>query len=201
LSSVLFADPPGPRQHPFGSGQPPVSGQLSATAGGEADHAVPVSCCLSATGVRFLGHPVPPGSSAFLTVGLPAIDWTSTGFPRSARMSPDRGGCLLYPGAVVPTRPEGNVPTGTRRFPTASPEPLPLSIHPAEDRSHEASTKVHAIHPSDLPLARTPRDERRASGFPPSSAPRRYQRRTSERGQALDTGLGSHLRHQPTSFR
>jgi hypothetical protein len=32
---------------------------------------VPVSCCLSAAGVRFLGLPVPPRDSAFLTIGLP----------------------------------------------------------------------------------------------------------------------------------
>jgi hypothetical protein len=37
-------------------------------------HGVPVSCCLSATGIRFSGHPVPPGSWAFLTVGLPDHD-------------------------------------------------------------------------------------------------------------------------------
>ena len=38
------------------------------------------------------------------------------------------GGCLLYPGAVVPTQPERNVPVGTRRFSAASPEPLPLAL-------------------------------------------------------------------------
>jgi hypothetical protein len=31
----------------------------------------PLSCCLSATGIRFLGVLFPPRSSAFLTVGLP----------------------------------------------------------------------------------------------------------------------------------
>ena len=90
-------------------------------------HRAPVSCCLSATGIGFLGHPDPPRNSASLTVGLPATGWTTTGFPRSARMRPDRGGCLLYPGAVVPTWPERNVPASTRRFPAASPEPLPPS--------------------------------------------------------------------------
>jgi hypothetical protein len=33
---------------------------------------VPISCCLSATGVRFLGLPVPPRGSAFLAIGLPS---------------------------------------------------------------------------------------------------------------------------------
>lgn len=32
---------------------------------------IPVSCFLSAAGVRFLGLPVPPGDSAFLAIGLP----------------------------------------------------------------------------------------------------------------------------------
>jgi hypothetical protein len=30
-----------------------------------------VSSCLSAAGIRFPGHPVPPGASAPLTIGLP----------------------------------------------------------------------------------------------------------------------------------
>jgi len=63
---------------------------------------------------------LPSSRSAYQPMG-----WTSTGFPRSARMSPDRGGCLLDPGAVVPTRSERNIPTSTCRFPAASPTPLP----------------------------------------------------------------------------
>jgi hypothetical protein len=35
------------------------------------DHVVPVSCCLSATGVRFWAILRPLGSWAFLAVGLP----------------------------------------------------------------------------------------------------------------------------------
>ena len=53
-------------------GTRPVSGQLSRAAAGERDHAAPVSRCLSAAGIRFLGILFPPGSSASLTVGLPA---------------------------------------------------------------------------------------------------------------------------------
>jgi hypothetical protein len=51
-----------------------------------------------------LGHPVPAGDSAFLTVGLPGGTWTLTGFPRSARARFGRGGCPLYPGTVVLSR-------------------------------------------------------------------------------------------------
>ena len=44
-----------------------------------------------------LGHPVPAGGSAPLTVGLPGIAWTPTGFPRSAHPSSDRIGRPLHP--------------------------------------------------------------------------------------------------------
>jgi len=52
-----------------------------------------------------LGHPVPAGNSALLTVGLPGSTRTLTGFPRSARTRFGRGGCPLYPGTVVLSRP------------------------------------------------------------------------------------------------
>jgi len=48
---------PGPRQPPFGVGIRPI-------------HRVMSSPCLSAGGLRFLDHPVPLGSRAFLAVGL-----------------------------------------------------------------------------------------------------------------------------------
>ena len=81
-----------------------------------------VSCRLSSTtglsprdggaasgtaGIRFLGILFPAGNSALLTVGLPSRPQaarTLPGFPCSARMRYDRGGCLLYSGAVVSSR-------------------------------------------------------------------------------------------------
>lgn len=36
----------------------PVSGQLYETATGESGLVVPISCCCSATGIRFLDHPL-----------------------------------------------------------------------------------------------------------------------------------------------
>jgi len=55
----VFTGSPGPRQHPFGSGhhariRPVMRENLV-----EDQKDLPVSCCLSATGVRLLGHPVP----------------------------------------------------------------------------------------------------------------------------------------------
>jgi hypothetical protein len=51
----------------------PVSGQLyeNPPAGRTGDIRLPRSCCLSATGIRFLGVLFPPRNSASLTVGLP----------------------------------------------------------------------------------------------------------------------------------
>jgi hypothetical protein len=100
-----------------------LSGQLSEADRRRAAHGISVSCCLSAAGVRFSGHPVPPGSWAILTVGLPDTSpcRTLTGFPCSTRARYDRGGCLLCPedGGAHPA--DSTSPVGACRFPTASP--------------------------------------------------------------------------------
>ena len=59
---------------PFRVGQQPSPASYPGRTGGGARHGIPVYCCLSATGIRLSGHPVPPGISAFLTVGLPDHD-------------------------------------------------------------------------------------------------------------------------------
>ena len=177
----------------------PVSGQLSGTTGGGASRHVPVSCCLSAAGIRFSVIRFPPGSWAFLAVGLPdTIVRTPSGLPRSTRTSYDRGGCLLYPedGDAHPAGPSS--PTGACRFPAASPyTPLQQPISGASD--NEASTKVYAIHPSGLPLACGPRMERAPLGFSPElrTPPPERRRRTSGWGRALSTSPGQRSRHQP----
>ena len=184
---------PDPRQHPFGSGHQPVSGQLSGTVGGGADHGVPVSCCLSATGIRFLGHPVPAGE-----LGLPHGRLTGPCW------CPDPDGVTTFrtheirPGWVPPvprgrrcsTRPASN----PRPAPAASqrPAPAPRLDHPiGGDRIDEASTEVHAIHPSGLPLTCGPRMEREPLGLTLSFAPRRYRRRTSGRGRTIEHWPGT----------
>ncbi len=86
----------------------PVSGQLSGKAAWRSRHCVPVSCRLSSAGIGFLSVLFPPEDSALLTVGLPSRlrrARTLGGFPCSARMRYDRGGCLLYSGAAVSSRP------------------------------------------------------------------------------------------------
>ena len=139
-----------------------------------------VSCRLSATGIRFSGHPHPaedfrlphgrptePGA-IFHTGpdhnGVPTFhtyelrpDWVPSR-PRGRRCSPDRMPC----------------PIGACRFPAAN--PYTLLAQPIDRAAfYEASTKVHAIHPPGLPLARDPRMERGPFGFLSGFAPHRYQ--------------------------
>jgi hypothetical protein len=102
-----------------------------------ASHHVPVSCCLSATGIRFSVTLFPPGTWAFLTVGLPGTTW---------RPDPDTVStfhtCEIRPGWVPP------LPRGRRcsSRPDAVPgRRLPLrsgqSLHPAT-ASHQRGSAI-----------------------------------------------------------
>ncbi|NHI05736.1 hypothetical protein STPH2_1099 [Streptomyces sp. KO7888] len=112
LGSVVFIQrfctgSPGPRQHPFGSGQCPYPDSY---AGRPAES--PIVCP---------GFPFPFGFRRWL-LGPSCSRWgvepslrsadrakvarTPTGFPRSTQMRYDRGGCSLYPEAAVSTWPE-----------------------------------------------------------------------------------------------
>jgi hypothetical protein len=141
-----------------GPGTSPVSGQLAGTASGRASHPVPVSCCLSAAGVRFSGHPVPARE-----LGLPHGRLTGRTTP-----GPGRGFHVPHlrdTTGVVPSLPRGRrcspgrmpYPAVACRFPAAS--PCTPHLHPTgEAPFYEASTRVHAIHPSGLPLTCGPPD-------------------------------------------
>ena len=159
---------------------------------------VPVSCCLSATGIRFLGVLFPLGVS--LPHGRPtdppAVGRTATGFPRSTRMRHDRIGCPHYPGTAMLTRPTAN----HRSPPAASQRPVlhpgAASIHPGLNvTGHQGiySRSPQPVFPSPV----TPGWNRGPWASSLSFAPRRYQRRTSRRGQAFEhsPGLRSH-RHR-----
>ena len=91
---------------------------------------------------------------------------TSTGFPRSARTSCDRGGCPLYP------EDDGAHPAGS------PPRPAPAASQRQVLRSRQQQaidgvpftrhqTRVHALHPSGLPLAHAPRMDPAALRLPP----------------------------------
>jgi hypothetical protein len=89
------------------------------------------------------------------------------GFPRSAPARYDRGGCRcpLYPGDG------GALPAGcrARRSPAASQRPVPAPAPaPTGGAPHYgASTRVHAIHPSGLPLTCGLPDGRKRLGLSP----------------------------------
>ena len=134
-----------------------------------ASHDVPVSCRLSATGIRFLVILCPLGNWAFLTVGLPVL------LP-----GPDPDGVATFrahelrPG-WVPSLPRGlrcphgrQVIPGRRTPPCSGPSlyPRPATHHRRLliTRHHQGFT---VVHPSGLPLACDPRVEREPSGLSP----------------------------------
>jgi hypothetical protein len=134
------------------------------TSGGASDYPSWSSRCLSATGIGFSGHPNPARG----------LQLSSQSAYRTASFRPDPVGVTTFhtreirPGRVPPISrgrrcSPGRVPssTGACRFPTASPYPLPTTTH-RQGPLYETSTKVHAIHPSGLPLTRGPRMEREA---------------------------------------
>jgi hypothetical protein len=153
-----------------------------------------VSRRLSATGIRFSAILFPPGSWALLTVGLPA-GWPDPGGVTAFRTHEQRPGW-------APSIPRGRR-CSSRTERTAQPAPAALprlvlqprsNILPCEAPLYEASTRVQAIRPSGLPLARgRPDGTGRRLGFPPSFAPRRprAERRTSRWGQAIEHGPGT----------
>jgi hypothetical protein len=158
-----------PRQHPLGSGQPPVSGRLFGTDGGVAAHLCPVFPMPFGRRHSLLGHPVPAEGSASLTVGPPAS--SAAGSRRGSHVPHEREttgvGAPYTPGTVVSSRLKARYSTGTCRFSSGQ------SLHPAGTshrrdpnvtRHHRGFTRVH---PSGLPLACNPRMGRGSLGFFP----------------------------------
>ena len=172
------------------------------TAAWRSGHVVPVSCCLSAAGLRFLGILFPPRNSALLTVGLPALAHrTLTGFPCSARVRCGWGRASSIPRGR--RCPHGRVCSTTAACRITAARPLsPRCCIPAREvmlTRHHQGFPVSRPAPS-LPLACHPQPERGLLGFSMSSAPGRYRPRTSWRGQVTDTNPESHHRHQPASI-
>ena len=108
---------------------------------------------LSAGGLRFLDLPVPA-----VGLSLPSEDrracWTAvqttTGLPRFAPASYDRGGCFLYPGVLVSQRDRQTTSHLDRVSPARCLDPLiaVLVNHriPATS-SYGASSKIHSRSP------------------------------------------------------
>ena len=166
-------------------------------------HHVPVSRCLSATGIRFSVTLFPPGSWALLTVGLPAATGgrTPTGFPRSARMSSDRGGRPLYPedGGAHPDRGD------PRPAPAASQRPVPAPRSTSHRRArltrHQRGFTRFARPVFPSPVAA--RMERAALGLSPGlrTPPTKSRTTHAREGTGHEHGPGTtrstHIRRSP----
>jgi hypothetical protein len=178
-------------QHPFGPGQLPLSGQLCGTVGGGADHCVPVSCCLSATGIRFLVIHCPLGNWAFLAVGLPVPT------------APDPNGIAMLhthemrPG-WAPSKPRGRrcscgrLCAADRRLPHHSgcvPTPRFCSHHPGLALTRRHRGFMFFARPA-FPSPVAHQMGWGPLGFSPSFTPCCYQQRMSRRGQVLSTDPG-----------
>jgi len=164
----VFTGSPGPRQHPFGSGQSPVSGQLSKDIGGGADLCSWFPVVFRRTGVRFLGHPVSAGWSAFLTVSAPNDDSVvfgpngiavfRTSETRPGRAPPISRDTAVFPGRGWVHRP---APAAFQR-PVLPPRWHVTSARLTITRHHRGFTYVH---PSGLPLRLWPPDATDALGL------------------------------------
>ena len=121
---------------------------------------------------------------------------TSTGLPRCARSSCDRGGCLLYPeggGALLASPYRQPAPAALRR-----PALLPRSSIPSAGvrmTRHQRRFKPFTRPVCPSPVA--PGWDGRPWVFPElRTPPARSRQRTSGWGQAMSTSLGLHVRHQ-----
>lgn len=126
------------------------------------------------------------------TISLPHVQPTDprvgirVGFPRSACIRPSRGGCRLYPGAAVFTRPT----KCPRSPPAASQRP---ALHPGLDSTHPRLTLTRCHNGSltfilpAFPLPAPADGSQNASASSLSFTPRCYQQRMSGRGQANRT--------------
>jgi len=95
---------------------------------------VPVSCCLSAAGIRFSGHPFPAGGLDLPCGRLTGQRPDPIGIPRFARMSCDRGGCPLYPEDSGAHAADCKSPAAACRIPAA------MSLHPGRASIIRGST-------------------------------------------------------------
>jgi hypothetical protein len=147
---------------PFRAQHPLVSGRLSrAPPRREGGPLSACSRCLSAAGIRFtaiLSRLVfRPSRDRPTARRLAAARRTMTGFPRSAHTRRGRIGRPLYPGTSGALT--GRHPFHARRLPSSTgKDPFPRRFRHLSGVPHNgASTRVQAIRPPGLPLARDPR--------------------------------------------
>jgi hypothetical protein len=159
-----------------------------------------VSCRLSATGVRFSGHPH-PARELSLPHGRPTAHRTRRRTRRGSHVPHSRDttglGAFSTPRTAVLTLDRMPCPASACRITTACPyTPLP---HPTTEllftRHQRRFTRfTRPVCPSPV----TPRRDRDPSAFPSGFAPCRYQQRTPRAGPGIEHTPGT---TQPTSRR
>jgi hypothetical protein len=149
-----------------------------------------------------LGHPVPLGNSAFFTVGLPGRmmrPGPQPGFTRSAHVRRGRGGCPLYPGAVV-SLPAGQHPRpGTCAFQRPALNPATaFHLRGPKSRGINQGFNRSPVRPSSRPWSPGGTGTLRLS--PELSTPPLPATHLGAKTGHTDTDPGLHPRHNRTSF-
>lgn len=148
----------------------------------------PISCRLSAAGIRFLGYPV-SAEDFNLPCGRPTGHDVATGPQRGCHVPHERdttgSGASYTPGLAVFSDRGWVYRAAPAAFQRPVLTPLP---HPICGAHHyETSMEVHAIHPFGLLLHLWFPDGTETLGLDHlSSAPRRYRQRTSGWRQATE---------------
>jgi hypothetical protein len=140
-----------------------------------------------------------PAFASWSSFSRPGVERPSRSADQTRRSGPRRGfhvshaqdttgeGALYSPGTVVLFQTDHD----HRPAPGASQRRVPAprhSLHHCAALLGEPSTRVQAIRPSGLPLARDRRMDRQPFGFPPGFAPRDYSQRTPGRGRIIEHG-------------
>ena len=151
-------------------------------------------------GLRFLSRPIPPETSAFLTVGLPPSTFNS-GLRRGFHVPRVRDaagvGALYAPGRRCPPR---RRESSARRLPHLSGPPCTLLPHPTgRVLSHEASSRVHCRSPVRPSPCLSPPGGTGALGLLPGAshpAVTSDARPGGDGSSDTDPGLPCHRRHR-----
>ena len=184
----------------------PVSGQLyGRRPAWGTSHMLPLSCCLSATGIRFLGALFPPqelGSPYGRLTGsthgdVTGPDGVSTFHTHEIRTG---SGALFTPEATVSTR-----SSMSPRPPSAESHGQPLlspALPPDPKRCrHEASTRVHSHSPSRPFPSPVTSSRTGALGLFPELRTQPLLATHVRAGPVTDTDRELRLGHRPTSNR
>jgi hypothetical protein len=169
---------------------------------GGSGHPPSLSCCLSATAIRFLAVLFPPRGSAFLTVGLSVVGRvhrTVTGFPCFALVRCDR--CRASPlprdrGALMADILTSAITAASQRRVLS----FAVAFHLPKFWITRL-TEIQVLRPSGLPFACDRWMEHRSLGFLPGFTPRRYQQRMPGAGTNVEHSLEANRRPFDPPFR